>query len=441
MSALADPAARSPQIQVTAGNSPHGRMPMTASCFYVVGAFDRFNYGDVLFAHLSAQFIRSRWPDAAIHFHSTYSADLRPVGGVKTENLRQLFAKHPGDGDVVWVAGGDVLVTPWYMMAEHRLPSFAARILNRARRRLLGPERMNRLVQWHAGVPNRVPWVFDPETFQGGRPRVVYLATGGQGVGRYPSNDTAWQARALRRASWLSLRDSCSLESVTALTGMSARLMPDSAVLMTDLAEATAEARAARLVALAPRIGSAWNPGQPYLCLQCGLPYIAGQEDILAAQIAAVHDRFGLPVVTFAIGRATGHEDQVAARRLHARLGARPWLYHAPDDLDIWQIMALIAGSVGYMGTSLHGFITAFTFDVPRVGLSPEVKKLRGFAEDWDLPGMPAGVEMANLADAVGRALGYDRVALHVRAEAVRTLAREEIAALGNVLDPDRVGR
>ena len=46
---------------------------------------------------------------------------------------------------------------------------------------------------------------------------------------------------------------------------------------------------------------------------------------MLAAQIEKVHTPTGLPVVAFAIGRAAGHEDQVSAARLQARLPARPW--------------------------------------------------------------------------------------------------------------------
>jgi polysaccharide pyruvyl transferase WcaK-like protein len=157
----------------------------------------------------------------------------------------------------------------------------------------------------------------------------------------------------------------------------------------------------------------------------------------LAAEVEAVHALTGLPVVAFAIGRASGHEDQVSAKRLAARLEGRAWFRRAPDDLDIWQIMALIAGSAGYIGSSLHGFITAFAFAVPRVGLAPKVKKLITFRDDWDLPTMPAGVAFADLPVAVTQALAQDPAAMVAQAARVRAQAEAGLADLWAAVDPN----
>jgi hypothetical protein len=403
----------------------------------IVGAFDRFNYGDVLFAHLSEGIVRARWPDAEIGFFGTQRSDLRAEGGVRTGNLRDIFAEPARPDDVIWVAGGEVLGSRWHLMVEHGMPLPVARLWRDLRRRI-SSTRADWMAQHLARVPNRLPWVFDRTGFAGATPRVVYLNVGGLYAGKgMPPALADWQRRRLAEVTWLSLRDSGSVATVAELTGQRWPLLPDSAVMMPSLPQAAAAAREARLATLLPRITPGWAPKQRYLCLQCGINYIAGQEDLLAAEVEAVHALTGLPVVAFAIGRASGHEDQVSAKRLAARLEGRAWFRRAPDDLDIWQIMALIAGSAGYIGSSLHGFITAFAFAVPRVGLAPKVKKLITFRDDWDLPTMPAGVAFADLPVAVTQALAQDPAAMVAQAARVRAQAEAGLADLWAAVDPN----
>lgn len=411
---------------------PHGdRQPPRV---HIVGAFDRFNYGDILFAHLSERAVRGMLPDAEIRFVGTRAADLRLEGGVQTLSQREMFARPARAHDVIWVAGGEVLGSRWHLMFEHNMTQGMATWMRRLKKRL-GSEWTDSLLRRLAQVPNRLPWVFDPVSFPGVPPRVVYYNVGGLGVSRLPPEIAAWERTALNRATWLSLRDSGSVASVAGLTGRPVRLAPDSAVLMDALRPAATRTEAlARVLA---RIREGWHPGTRYICVQCGINYVTGQEDVLAAQIKAIHEQTGLPVVSFAIGRAAGHEDHVSGERLHARLGAHDWFLRAPNNLDVWEIMALIAGSAAYVGTSLHGFITAFVFRVPRVGLLPRVRKLQAFQRDWDLPGMPSGVEMADLSNAVGQALGQSPVEMTAQTARVQAQSRAVLADLHKIMVSD----
>jgi hypothetical protein len=56
------------------------------------------------------------------------------------------------------------------------------------------------------------------------------------------------------------------------------------------------------------------------------------------------------------------------------------------ESLDVWDICALIAGSSGYIGTSLHGRLVAESFGVPALSLEREsgaAKKLRAYLATW----------------------------------------------------------
>ncbi len=69
---------------------------MTDLRFHIIGAFDRFNYGDVLFAHLSQHLLQSEIGATDLRFYGLRSSNLEPWGGVRTQPLRALF--HSGRG-------------------------------------------------------------------------------------------------------------------------------------------------------------------------------------------------------------------------------------------------------------------------------------------------------------------------------------------------------
>lgn len=398
--------------------------------FHIVGAFDRFNYGDVLFAHISEHIVRHHNPDARIVFYGTRASDLRHEGGVQTRAIRSMFRGQMGSGDVVWIAGGEVLGSRWQLMQEHNLPQGLARV-SRFLRRKFGMERMDWLSHKISGVPNRLPWLFDGASFGlSPQPRVVYNSVGGRSVGSLQGLVGEWQKQSLDRATWLSVRDSKSQISTAAFLGKPVRLSPDSAVLMAELPGAHNLEAIEALVAA--RLGL--KPQEHYICFQCGINYLAGREVEIAAQLKRLHDSHGLPIVVFAIGRASGHEDQTSAHRISSQLQDQNWLHVAPNDLTVWEIMGLIAGSSCYIGTSLHGFITAFSFAVPRVGLSLRVGKLIGFRDDWDIASLPTGVDFSAIAEAAGQAMEQDRAAMAQRAIEVRARYLADLDAMWTAL-------
>lgn len=394
---------------------------MTISKIHIVAAFDRFNYGDILFAHISRHVLARAFPQAAIDYYAAHGGDLRDVGGVDARPVKAL-AGTAGPGSLIWIAGGEVLTSRWYTMYEHHLSIGMARNMKRARK-YFGSEAVDRACRTWAGIANRLPWVLDPAIFRG-RPPVVYNSVGGVGVGAMDGPAVDWLREGLAAAHWLSVRDRRSQAAVGAVLGAPPPLVPDSAVLMAELipADDLAAARGRTLQAM----GLAADA--PYICVQCGINYLQQSDAELAAAIAAVHERHGLPVVLFAIGRAAGHEDQMVARRLASQLAGQSWLHVAPETMSMWDIMALVAGTACYVGTSLHGYITAFAFGRPRVGLSEKVTKQIAFRDDWDLASMPAGVRFADLPAAVGAAMAHEPQALAAQAAQVVATYRAAIA-------------
>ena len=104
------------------------------------------------------------------------------------------------------------------------------------------------------------------------------------------------------------------------------------------------------------------------------------------------------------IGKALDHDDHEALHGL-GKLVKSPFTYFDAD--TIWDIMYLIANSKCYIGTSLHGAITAMSYAVPHVGL--KVEKLSAYLGTWGVEGNRDAVEFSGLFDRFVTATGVSK--------------------------------
>jgi hypothetical protein len=98
--------------------------------------------------------------------------------------------------------------------------------------------------------------------------------------------------------------------------------------------------------------------------------------------------------------------------------------------LHLWDICALIARSRGYCGSSLHGRIVATAFALPRINLMHPAQahrptKQSAYAATWEVPGLPATVEVQHIAHGMQQALAADRQQLQRLARELTARYRE----------------
>ncbi len=367
-----------------------------------IGAFDRFNYGDVLFAKVAEHMIAQHLPDADVAFYALKASDLRHEGGVVTEPLGKLYKKRtaPDTHHMVMLTGGELLAPTWAQMAEHLVPHNVSIQLKRLHSKT-GHSNWTGLWRRLYSCANLQPWTIDPDDLKDREQvSVVYNAVGGTSTAALSKKELTWQAQALRKADWITVRDEKAAQAVAERGLPKPTVVPDSAVVMAALLS-DEDANKARQKAL--QISGL--PQGNYICTQTAERWARGHEEDLADALRKVHQTTGMNILSFAIGRAAGHDDQVTSERLRERLGAESWFGVVDQPLTVNETMGLIAGSEGYIGSSLHGFITAFAFGKARVGLMPHLGKLIGFRDAWDVPEMPAGKEFIEIPDAILAAL------------------------------------
>ena len=360
----------------------------------LLGAYDRFNYGDLLFPLITQHELAHRRLDVEVRAFSLRRADLSRYGAVPSHALKRLYdGSFLRSGDACIVNGGGTLGVDWAHILMDTLGPTGASLLYRCER-LIGRRRMDRLIRWHFGGRSCTPFIPAPADF-GAEVRVVYNASGGSEIQALPRGLRDMAYAGLGACNYLSVRDRKVrdlLEPEAPPAGI--WLAPDSAVLMSEHFPLEALERTAR-----PALIEALAPG--YFCVQANRDFGAAHMHKLRDLCESIHSETGLRALLLPIGRYTGLDDPLFLQELGGLL--RMPHQHGPADATIAEIMLCIARSSLFLGSSLHGNITAQSFAVPHLGLNPKSAKLGAYLETWDIAEHQRCVDLAQQDDGVQR--------------------------------------
>jgi len=344
----------------------------------IVGAFDRHNYGDLLFPIIITMAAKIRGFNGEVECFSTRVSDLTKFGAIQTKSLRSLFASKNGTDTLVIVGGGEVLSATWPVIVRYLCPQRLGSLISRLTR-LLGFQVSANILSKLMGVPTALPFVYSNDDFPAGA-LVAYNAVGGSHLANDEDNAVRNAVAAkLKDVSYISVRDDKTKRILEKLNVKPVHLAPDCAVLLSDLFE---------IHELSQRVsgelrGLCADFKNGYICFQSALTYVVGREKAIAQMLNKLQAVTGLGVVIFVIGRAPGHCDHDAASLVKQHLSEDRQIKLFASD-TIFEVMYLIAMSKAYAGTSLHGVITALSYAVPHIGLCPrEVPKLAEFVNSW----------------------------------------------------------
>jgi hypothetical protein len=386
------------------------------------GAFDRHNFGDLLFPHIVAALL----PGENLIFAGLAERDLRPYGGHMVRALPLLAAELDGQAANILHVGGELLTCDVWQAAIMLLPpdqaqATIARLDAHPRERLIW-------AQDFLSCSQLAPYTLEPGLFEPKNP-VLYNGVGGVDLASRNASYRNEVEAKLRAADHIGVRDRITLAYLAA-AGIEASLMPDPAVIVAELfgdeiRRQAQEGETAQILASFP---------QGYIAVQFSADF---GDDATLTEIAAQLDRAshetGLGVAFFRAGAAPWHDDLDCCQRTAARM-------HSPavkifSSLNLWDICALIAHSRAYCGSSLHGRIVAMAFALPRVNLrhpaeaSPLTKKA-AYASTWETPGIPITVEVAGINQGLHQALAADPAALKRTASELASRYRKEFDAI-----------
>jgi GT2 family glycosyltransferase/polysaccharide pyruvyl transferase WcaK-like protein len=358
------------------------------------GTFDLDNYGDLLFPKIARRELLRRIPEARLRLFSPLGYQ-HPVGFEGIEPAEPLGSytdrwatRMAAELDCVVIGGGDLLHTRNEAYSRcYGLSPDAMRRLGPSRFFIqgLGPERDAHCpVVWNAvGVP-----------FDFGKEEVPELK------------------RALDGRQYVAVRDEISQQRLLD-AGVEAeiKVVPDTAFLLPriypvkDLME--------RLEYLREMV---WFPREGPTIVVQGSVHLLPMVRVVAHWIRILAQERSASVVIVETGPCAG--DGEFADELASILPVR--LFRLPSNIGLEDVAASIAGGDVFMGTSLHGNITAFVYGRPHVVLDlGDLSKMEGLAR---LAGVEAS--LARRPEEIPDALVESERTVHERWDRLTLLQR-----------------
>lgn len=349
--------------------------PEQAARVLAIGAYERDNFGDLLYSEL----MRAHLPERiTVNFAA-------PIGSRPSATLLRavppagpLLAQ--GGYDAIWAVGGEVVsATLEYAYRTAFGESKFADLMKRSR-----SERAAALREATEGFLYDSPYIPRPSATGCPDAALVLNSIGASGIARVSGSRKVVLEATLREAAFISVRDRRSHETLKSL-GIQSRLAPD-------------------LAHTLPLIRAIEPAEESYALVQ--LPDFAVREHGLSTWVTALADSSALASMTvrlFLAGTAPGHDStSVAVRARDMLADMTGWDVRISHARGVWPRVDEIAAAALWVGGSLHGRVVAASYGVPRVSIRSW--KVDEYAATWDA-GSPFGVAPATLAEAIQAAV------------------------------------
>lgn len=364
-----------------------------ANYIALYGAYERDNFGDILFMHVNARLL-SPWPIVPL---GLVSADMTRESGAHVVSasawfdLCGEFLPH-----ALIMVGGETLTCDLDSAVAFTVTSQHAR----AYATLCHEDKLSfaKSVSWRSGT---LPYV-DYSGFCMGTPRtpfkVAYNSVGGTQLGPKNNLDNLVNAKScLAEADYVSVRDEATRSHLDKYLKIDSPVFPDVVNVLPECCLDLVDGGRAKLD---ERIRALHGS---YLLFQASEKYLNNHPSReIASQIRRSAKDLQCGVVLQPAGLAYEHDTIESLERLRYALideGMGEEAVILQTDRSVWVQVAAIAEARCFIGTSLHGRIVASSFARPRVSL--ENNKVTAYAQTWDGNIQPYDVSIALLADAV----------------------------------------
>lgn len=389
----------------------------------ILGALDRYNYGDLLFPLILKAYLRHS-PDAAVTYYGLMAGDFENVGSVNARPFHEFFEKHRHSlsKNVIIVAGGSVIGTRSATLYSFLKNNRALNICRTMCRLLHLPNPADRI----AAEKLKITWGHFP--FCPPRPNekslIIYNAVGDLSI-RNPE-----LLHNLQEAGYISVRN------VTLFRQWKKHfshdqfdLCPDSASVMSKIWPK--ESLKSMISPQTDAILTNFKEG--YIVFQAKAN-MKRKLSTVKHQLEQLYHHTQLPILLLPIGRAPRHEDQLFLSRLADTLKV-PCFY--ADVMNLHDIMCLIAYSNLFIGASLHGNITAMSYAVPHLAV-PVISKVNAYLRYWDVPpnNQQGSIKPKQICQAAIKALDMsDRQQLYDNARRLCMLSDKNLKKIASLVE------
>lgn len=348
----------------------------------VFSAGDRNNYGDILFPIIFRKYFKNKI-DLKIKNYGVMESDLSSFGGLKTQSIVDTIKDN---NDYIVVCGGETLGANWtdafltYDQYENKFFNFIFRAMNKIfgmnwniflRNLILGNKMLNYI------MPYNLSYKMYNKT------KIIYNSVGGSSINLLKKEYKKYIENTLNTAEYISVRDEKTLINLQELgVKKEINLFPDSAILMSDYFnnENLKELHSKFFKDNYFQKISHKN----YIVFQIAENYAKNKIDTIVRELEKIYLKTKYQIVLLPIGKAAYHLDQIPLKKIYKKLKDEIDIIYV-ETQNIYETMYILGNTQLYIGTSLHGAITAFSFNRRHVALTNKVTKLREFLKTWSL--------------------------------------------------------
>jgi hypothetical protein len=388
----------------------------------IIGAFDRYNYGDLLFPILLEKEFETYRDQFDLEYYALLKSDLSNYGAKITKDFGDLFSEELPEGSIVVIAGGDVIGAEWITMHQYLQDGLDVLFLRFMRKYARLYKQIDRNLAKRYQSRSDMPWILSKKMFKN-NVKVIFNSVGGSNLKVLRSYYQNYLKENLSDVDYLSVREEDTKSGLKNI-GIENEIFvsPDSAVIMSEYFPKEFLRDQVRK--------EIKNLDENYICFQIKKEYGLKNIETLVDQLDKIYDHYGFRVLLLPIGTAYGHEDHIALKAIKERIKNAEMF----DDLTIFEVMYLIANSKGYIGTSLHGAITSISFEVPYLGLVEDISKLKSFLEKWAVDLYKGGVGYDGIFDGINKFINPPKVQLCEKKNEMIGLVRQNYLRIKQII-------
>lgn len=349
----------------------------------VIGPYDRYNYGDLLFAYIIEYAFSDTYE--SIEFYSTSKSKMSIYGGKDTLSSKDILKFDKDTYDII-VAGGESIGVTWGTLA-----SFNNQIYSHLRKYIIRIPHYNRYIDNYIGKilfqgHSYSPLLVTHKDFPKAK-NIFYNSLGG-GLNQIHKNNKSFQAN-IKNIDYIAIRDTDSLNQFKYIN-KKVNLIPDTAIIMSEIfSKKDLSCKSSLFV-------NEFINTSKYFVFQINKSMGEKYLNECIELLNEICKKTSLKVALCTIGYAYLHEDFIPLRKIQKELRYPNVLF---DNNNIWEIMNIISNSKFYIGTSLHGVITAMSFKKPYWGLL--IHKIDAYLKDWGIKGLNKAFQINEVKDSI----------------------------------------
>lgn len=390
----------------------------------LVGAFDRDNYGDILFPLIAEEWFRKKQADFQFEYYGLVEADLRSIGGLKIKSIQSLYTEK---NDGIIVVGGQILNAKWSAMHLNLINSSLVNV-SAIFYKVIGKERANKLAKLILKGKTVFPWIISNDVSSGAK--VVYNAVGGSSFSNYSTKELSHLKNDLNFASYLSVRGRLTYDNLLKIGIEDIKVAPDSAILLSQLFEKMQLKM--KLSSHIEKTADSYE-NKKYICFQIGKNYGKGNEKIIAKELIRASKKFNMSLILLPIGKASGHEDHIPLLKIKNHINNQVDV-ELINERNIYDIMYLIANSSIFIGTSLHGCITSMSYSIPCIAMDNRVHKAEEFLREFSIESQLFSISYDQIFESIEKALNISTREIQNNTQKLIEAANENFSEIYEIL-------